>query len=148
MKKKVLHRYILLLFVLLAGIFESCEIVFEDTIAFDQRDLVTGTYDIDEYSETEGLSFNYNLEIYKSVRYHKSVIIYNLYDSGSEVIADIYDNGRKIKIPRQLIHGLEFEGAGTLYGSGELSLIYTVHDKNSHDYFVDFLSATGWKYQY
>ena len=146
MKNTFLQRYILLLFVLLAGILVSCEIAFEDV--FDQRDLVIGAYDIDEYSETEGLSFNYNLDIYKSARYYNSVIIYNLYDSGSEVIANIYDNGRKIKIPRQIIDGREFEGAGTLYGSGELSLTYTVHFINSNNYFVDFLNASGWKYQY
>ena len=148
MKNTVSHRYFLLLLVLTAGILQSCEIVFEETFAYDPRDLVIGTYDIEEYSETEGLSFNYSMDIYKSVRYRNRVIIYNLYDSGTEVIADIYDNGRKIKIPRQIIYDLEFEGVGTLYGSGEISLIYTVHDKNSRDYFVDFLNATGWKYQY
>ena len=69
-----------------------------------------------------------------------------MYDANTEIVAHVYENGKKIRIPRQRILDIEFEGVGTLYGSGELSLTYAVHDLKPRSNFVDFLSATGWKY--
>lgn len=128
--------------VLLAG----CDIIIEDPFLFDERDLLTGNYEVEEYSETEGATFVYDLSIYKSRHHYNIIILYNLYDSDLEVIAEVYEYGKKIRIPQQRIGDLEFEGAGTLYNDEELSITYTVRNMSNNPLFADFVSAIAWKY--
>jgi len=123
----------------------GCEMVVENGFP-DQRMFVIGDYEIEEYSELDGTMFYYDVGIYKSGYAGDHIIIYNLYDSGLDILARVYDNGEKIRIPLQRLENLEFEGAGTLFNGNELSLTYVVRDVQSPVFYTDYLSAVGWKY--
>jgi len=123
----------------------GCEMVGEDGFP-DQRNLIAGNYEVEEYSELDGTIFYYDVGIYKSGYAGDHIIIFNLYDSGLDILARVYDSGEKIIIPLQRVEDLEFEGAGTLFNGDELSLTYVVRDVQSPVFYTDYLRAVGWKY--
>lgn len=136
----------ILIFLAFSIILGGCDIIIEDLFLIDERDLLVGNYEVEEYSETDGATFIYDLSIYKTRHHDNIIIIYNLYDSDLEIIAEVYEYGKKIRIPLQRIGDLEFEGAGTLYNDEELSITYTVRNIHNNPLFADFLSAVAWKY--
>lgn len=134
MKTKVL--------LLIAGlVFTSCDMLVVEP-RYDDRDRVTGSYRIEEYSQTYNESIRFNIYIRKSANAYNSsdVIIENFYNAGVDVRAEIVNN--KIYISRQYVNGYEIEGVGTVFFN-EITLNYKVRDTHSNRP-VDFCEATAW----
>ena len=119
----------------------GCQIIiYDEPSYFDKRDVLVGFYEIEEYSETTDLYFNYEIDIVKSCCDENEVLIRNFYDVDLEVSA--FFNGSKLAIPRQYIGDYEIEGTGRLESS-TLTISYVV--RNMYQYpKTDFLSATAW----
>lgn len=136
-------KYLTLLFVFALG---GCQIILydDDTRYWDDRDDFVGYYEVEEYSETTDLYFNYEIDIVKSCCNSNEVFIRNFYDVDLEVRARV--NGYRLTIPRQYIGNYEIEGTGRV-DNFRLSLSYVV--RNPHQYpSTDFLSATAWLVTY
>src|SRR5687768_2262885 len=105
-------------------ILTGCEITTVVEPRYDNRDRMTGYYDVEEFSNT------YNEYTYYTVRLSK-------YGSGNEIrlsnfyAVDIsvyaYVNGDHITIPYQVVDGYAIEGVATYFGNG-IDLTYSVKD--------------------
>ena len=115
----------------------SCEFNYIEP-RYDYRDRVTGSYDVEEYSETFNDYHYYAIHItkYSSGR---TVYLNNFYDADLSVYA--YLDGDKLTIPLQTVDGFEIEGVGTLHSS-DMSLNYRVKDLYS-DTRTDFCETWG-----
>jgi len=130
------------LLLLIAGlVLTSCDILVVEP-RYDDRDRITGSYRIEEYSQTYNESVRFNIYIRKSGYGYNStdVIIENFYNAGVDVRAEIINN--KINISRQYVNGYEIEGVGTVIFN-EISLNYRVRDTYANRP-VDFCEATAW----
>jgi hypothetical protein len=127
---------------LIAGlVLTSCDILVVEP-RYDDRDRVTGSYRIEEYSQTYNESIRFNIYIRKSANAYSSsdIIIENFYNAGVDVRAEIVNN--KIYISRQYVNGYEIEGVGTVVFN-EIILNYKVQDTYSNRP-VDFCEAKAW----
>ena len=127
---------------LIAGlVFTSCDILIVEP-RYDDRDRVTGSYRIEEYSQTFNESIRFNIYIRKSgIGYNsQEVIIENFYNAGVEVRAEIIND--KVYISRQYINGYEIEGVGTVFFD-EIRFNYKVRDTYTNRP-VDFCEARAW----
>ena len=108
---------------------------------YDPRSRVTGSYDVEEYSETYNNVVRYDINISKSA-YSDKIFIGNFYDSGIAVEAFVeYD---KIIIPYQVVNGYEIEGVGTI-SNNYVSFRYSVRDTYANTY-TDFCEADAFRY--
>jgi len=115
----------------------SCGDIYYVEPAYDPRDLVVGSYDINEYSSTYDEYWRYGVSIYKS---QYDVVIDNFYNSGLLVNAHI--NGNQIYIPWQSVDGYEIQGNGSIAG-GSVSINYKIRDTYSPNPVWDFCNASG-----
>jgi len=123
----------------LVTVLSSCDIMIVDPV-FDDRDRMTGSYRLEEHSQTYNDFTRFNIYIRKSGIYD-GVVIENFYNAGVDVRASIsYD---KIYISRQFINGYEIEGVGTFYGD-EIRFSYRVKDIYSYNKPIDFCNAVAW----
>jgi len=119
--------------------FTSCNVMIVEPV-YDDRDRMTGSYLLEEHSQTYNDFTRFNIYIRKSGIYD-GVVIENFYNAGVDVRASIsYD---KIYISRQLIDGYEIEGVGTFYGD-EIRFSYRVKDIYSYNKPIDFCNAVAW----
>jgi len=117
----------------------SCELTIIEPV-YDDRDRVTGSYQLEEHSQTYNDFTRYFISIHKTGSYDE-VIIENFYNAGVNVRATVvYD---KIYISRQRVNGYEIEGIGTRYGN-EIDFSYHVRDTYSYNNPTDYCSATAW----
>ncbi|MDZ7650556.1 MAG: hypothetical protein U5K54_27330 [Cytophagales bacterium] len=128
-----------LLLLIITSLLISCDILVVEPV-YDSRDRIIGTYQIEEYSQTYNDYVRYNVYIRKNFGYRTEVIIENFYNIDVDVIAEIV--GDKIFISRQVAHGYEIEGVGTLYYD-EIRFTYRVRD-NYYNKPTDFCEATAW----
>lgn len=127
---------------LLLGIvvFTSCDILVVEPV-YDSRDRLTGSYRMEEYSQTYNDYLHYTIYIRKGFGSRsQSLIIENFYNSDADVIAEMV--GDKIFISRQIVQGYEIEGVGTLYYD-EIKFTYRVRD-SYYNKPTDFCEATAW----
>jgi hypothetical protein len=119
----------------------SCEVNYIEP-RYDSRDRITGSYDIEEYSDTNNEYHYYRMSITKASGYDK-IYINNFYDANISVYA--YFNDNKITIPYQVIDGFEVEGTGTLFNS-DFSISYRVKDRynNYPSDFGDMYGSNGY----
>ena len=115
----------------------SCEILIVDS-DYNQPNLVSGVYRVQEYSQTYAQNFNYNIWISRSGSSSQTVYIDNFYDQEITVRAEVI--GRKLYIRRQYVGGFEIEGSGTIWGS-KIQFDYSVDDMYSHKP-IDYCEAT------
>ena len=126
-----------LLIILIA--FTSCDILIVEP-AIDYRERITGSYAVEEHSQTYNDYTNYDIYIRKS-GFSDEVIIENFYGAGIDVRATVDHD--KIYISRQVVEGYKVEGVGTLYGD-EIQFSYSVTDTWSSHGPTDFCNATAW----
>jgi hypothetical protein len=127
------------LFLSLALLATACEVVVVEP-RYDERERVTGSYQVDEYSETYNSSFHYRLQISKSGS-SNDIYLDNFYDADLLVRGELV--GNKIVIPWQLRDGYEIEGVGTVYGNS-ITFSYTVKD-TYNDIPTDFCETEAWR---
>ena len=120
-------------------VFTSCDIMIVEPI-YDDRDRVTGSYQIEEHSQTYNDYTRFSIYIRKSGSYD-GVIIENFYHANVNVRATVASD--KIYISRQIVDGYEIEGVGTFYGD-EIQFSYKVRDTYSYNKPTDFCNATAW----
>ncbi len=119
----------------------SCDIIIVEPVV-DDRDRVTGSYQIEEHSHTYNDYVQFYIYIRKSGG-SDGVIIENFYNADVNVRANVvYD---KIYIARQIVDGYEIEGVGTIY-KDEIQFSYKVRDTFSTHEPTDFCNATAWFY--
>ena len=131
---KKLYFYSLLIF-----FFASCEVIIIEP-AYDLRDDVVGSWEVEEYSETYNITTRYYINISKSVSEYDAVRIHNFYDVNVSVKA--YVEGNKIYIPLQVKNGYEIEGVGTLH-FGEITFNFSVYDLINGG-ITDYCDAIAW----
>lgn len=119
----------------------SCDITIVEPMYRD-RDRVTGSYQVEERSQTYNDYIRYAIYIRKSGSYD-DVVIENFYNADVNVRATVVSD--KIYISRQLVDGYEIEGVGTFYGD-EIQFSYKVRDTYSYNKPTDFCNATAWLY--
>lgn len=104
---------------------------------------ITGDYEVDEWSETLGIQSYFNIYIYRD-RYDEDIVyIGNFYDSGIEVLAEVY--GSRIRIPLQVVGPYEIRGSGS-YLAGEITIDYSVRDIYNPTGLTDFCNAICLRY--
>ena len=117
----------------------SCNLMIIEPV-YDDRDRLTGSYRIEEHSQTYNDYTRFSIYIRKSGIYDE-VVIENFYNTSLVVRASVaYD---KIYISRQIVNGYEIEGVGTYYGD-EIEFSYRVRDTYSYNRPTDFCNATAW----
>lgn len=119
----------------------SCDVLIVEPVYTD-RDRVTGSYQVEEHSETYNDYTRFYIFIRKSSGYD-GAIIENFYDADVNVKATVVAD--KIYIHRQIVDGYEMEGVGTFYGD-EIRFSYKVRDTYSNNKPTDFCNATAWLY--
>lgn len=129
-----------LLFVFMLAGLSACEFYYPAPL-YDERTRISGSHDVDEYSETYNTSTFYTIRIGCSGSYDQ-IYIDNFYGVGIRVYATFRNN--KIEIYRQLVDGYEVEGVGTVYGD-EIEFNYRVKDTYSY-LRSDYCEATAWRY--
>lgn len=135
--KKALLFFIL---ILLAG----CELyIYEEPVPWDDRDYFIGEYRVEEFSETTGSIYNYDIRIRKAWNNNREIKIKNFYGIGLNVIAIV--DGNRLTIPLQEEDGYEIEGTGRVYGD-KLVLTFMARDLYELPTYTDFVSAEGWLY--
>ena len=117
----------------------SCDLIIVEPI-YNDRDRVTGSYQIEEQSQTYNDYKRFSIYIRKSGIYD-DVIIENFYDADVNVRATVVSD--KIYISRQIVNGYEIEGVGTFY-QDEIQFSYKVRDTYSYKKPTDFCNATAW----
>lgn len=117
----------------------SCDLIIVEPI-YNDRDRVTGSYQVEEHSQTYNDYTRFSIYIRISGGYD-DVIIENFYDAEVNVRATVISD--KIYISRQIVNGYEIEGVGTFYGD-EIQFSYKVRDTYSYDSPTDFCNATAW----
>ena len=112
------HSLLLALFVLSATVFltTSCEVEEKDYEKF------LGTYIVDETCDGGSMD-NYEIVISENNTGPSDVQIFNLYDVGESLTANV--SGDKITIGSQSTFLVTFEGSGTLTGD-DLTIDFTV----------------------
>lgn len=106
-------------------------------------DRITGNYEVDEWSETLGIQTYFNIYISRD-RYDTDIVyISNFYDSGIEVLAEVY--GSRIRIPLQVVGPYEIQGSGSYY-AGEITIDYSVRDIYNPTGLTDFCNAICFRY--
>lgn len=116
----------------------SCEIMVVEPV-YDERNRVTGTYQVEEYSQTYNDYIQFTIYIRKTIGYSNEIVIENFYNANIDVRATVTDG--KIYIGRQLVNGYEIEGVGTLYFD-EIRFTYRVRD-TYYNKPTDFCEATA-----
>ena len=137
-----MKRNIIIPIVLLV-VFSSCEIIVlnEEPVFIDLRDQYTGSYRIEEHSDTYGEISEYSISITKS-RYDEDIlIIHNFYGVNIDVIAQLR-NG-KVVIPLQVVNGYEVEGE-LWHLPSQLEFEYIVTDVTRFHLITDFCTAVAW----
>jgi len=132
------------LFILLSLVtLTSCEIIIhnEEPIFFDQRDKFTGSFRLEEVSNTYNEIAEYSISIYKSSHDTDVVFIRNFYGVNIEAMAIV--RGDKLILPLQEIDGYEIEGE-VWYHIGELEFDYVVRDITRHQIINDYCTAVAW----
>jgi hypothetical protein len=128
-----------ILFIALVALLSSCNLMIIEP-AFDDRDRITGSFQLEERSQTYNDYSRYFIYIRKTGVYDE-VIIENFYSLGINIRAQVvYD---KIYISRQRVNGYEIEGIGTNYGS-KIEFSYHVRDTYSYNKPTDYCNATAW----
>jgi len=124
-------------------VLSSCEILVVEPM-YDVRDQVTGSYRVEEYSQTYNEAIRFTIYIRKSGLGYTSreVIIENFYNANMDVYAEV-SSGR-INIPRQFVGGYEIEGVGSIF-LNEIQFNYKVRDTYTNR-IADFCEATAWLY--
>jgi hypothetical protein len=129
-------------YVILLLVVHGCELIFDED-PVDNVDLITGVYEVDEWSETlEAQSF-FQLSIYRNSHRNGKIHLENFYNAGLDVYAEV--NGYKIQIPPQQVEHYEIEGMGSFY-EGELIMTYRVTYMDSQSEIVDVCHAICMKY--
>ena len=105
----------------------SCELTLIDPV-FDNRDRITGTYRLEEYSQTYNDFFQYSIYIYRS-GYRHEVRIENFYNANLAVFGEL--QGDKLYIHRQVTNGYEIEGVATVFAQS-LEFNYRVRELYSN----------------
>ena len=123
----------------LVVVLTSCDVIIVEPIYHD-RDRVTGSYQVEEHSQTYNDYTQFSIYIRKSGSYD-DVIIENFYNADVNVRATVVSD--KIYISRQIVDGYEIEGIGTFYGD-EIQFSYKVRDTYSYNKPTDFCNATAW----
>jgi hypothetical protein len=106
---------------------------------YDSRDRITGSYEVEEYSETYDDYTYYSFRVSKS-SYRDEVYFNNFYGADIRIYAVVSND--RITIPFQEENGYEIEGVGTIRGS-EIHLSYTVKDLYDHSY-TDYCETVAW----
>jgi hypothetical protein len=128
-----------IILVALVILLASCNLMIIEPV-YDDRDRITGSYQIEEHSQTYNDYVRFFVYIRKSGSYDE-IVIENFYNADVNVRASVaYD---KIYIPRQIINGYEIEGIGTFYGD-EIKFSYHVRDTYSYYKPTDFCNAIAW----
>ncbi len=117
----------------------SCNLMIIEPV-YDDRDRITGSYTVEERSQTYNDYTQYFISIRKSGNYDE-VVFENFYNAGINIRASVaYD---KIYISWQMVNGYEIEGVGTFYGD-KIKFSYRVRDTYSYSKPTDFCNATAW----
>lgn len=114
---------------------------FEDDGNFDNRRRITGSYDMEEHSETFNQILHYRLWITTVGCDENEVYLENFYDADLRVRAIM--RGDKLTIPYQVIDGYEIEGTATIFNN-EIHFNYRVEDRYSYEP-VNFCEARAFK---
>ncbi|HCZ34510.1 MAG TPA: hypothetical protein DHV26_01125 [Cytophagales bacterium] len=130
-----------LTFVVLALVLTSCEITIVEP-RYDDRDQITGSYRLEEYSQSWRVYSNFEIYIRKLGTGYGAdeVLIENFYNADIDVVARVY--GNSITIPLQYVNGYEVEGSATIY-LNEISFTYRVRDTYTRSS-PDYCEATVW----
>ena len=124
----------LLLLFLVCALFASC-----NKDGQNDRDQFLGRYEVEEYSHRSlGHREDYEVRIDRDPQRENQVIIYNFYNLGLEVSAEV--EGRTLVVPVQVHNFFEVEGEGSLSGS-EITLHYTIRSVLESSDFCDDLAA-------
>lgn len=115
----------------------SCDIMVVEP-SYDDRNRITGSYHIEEYSQTYNDYTSFFIYVRKS-GLGQAVVIENFYNAGIDVRAEYQFD--KIYIDRQFVNGYEIEGVGTIYGD-EIRFNYKVRDTYTNRP-TDFCNATA-----
>lgn len=135
MKKKLLGLSLLLL------LMSSCDVVYVEE-PIDARNLFTGRFEVEEYSETLDQTTIYNMRVSKENNVYSNLIfLENFYAADIDVFAEVY--GDEIKIPRQKTNGYIIQGVGHLE-YGDIVMTYSVEDLYSNG-FVDFCNTVAYR---
>jgi hypothetical protein len=121
-------------FLLMSVALMACDLALMEP-GYDERNYITGSYWVEEYSHTYNSYARFPVTIRKAG--YGEVRIDNFYDVNISVQAH-YDNG-KIYIYRQVVNGYEVEGVGTVYGN-DIEFSYKVRDTYTYKP-VDFCHA-------
>ena len=123
----------------------SCDlyVVEEQPYSYDNRERVTGRYDVDEYSDTYDEYTYYSVSITTGYG-RREIYIDNFYGQGLDVVA--YLDGSVIDIPFQVIDGYEIEGHGLVY-SDKIDFHYSVTDRYNHGY-TDHCDTEAFRVRY
>lgn len=118
----------------------SCEVIIVEPV-YDNRDRITGSFSVKEYSQTYDQFIRFSVSIYKSGYSGKAIMIDNFYNAGIQVDAEL--SGNQIYIPWQIRDGFSIEGSGSVYGE-ELRLSYTVIDTYDRRKPADYCDSKAW----
>ena len=124
-------------FIAFAVVLASCEIIVVDS-DYAQVNLVSGVYQLEEYSQTYNQNFQYTVWVSQSGGDSRILYIDNFYDQEITVRAEVI--GRKLYIRQQYVDGYEIEGSGTIWGS-KIQLDYSINDVYSNRP-TDYCKAT------
>ena len=130
----------LLPIILVAVAASACDVYVVEP-RYDQRDVLVGHYEVEEYSETYDDLLYYDIRISKASG-HDEIWMNNFYAADISVLA--YVEGDRITIPYQKVSGYEIEGVGTVH-HGDLHLSYTVVDLYDHHAPTDYCQADAWR---
>ena len=135
MKKALLGLSLLLLI-------SSCDVIYVEEVPVDSRNLFTGRYEVEEYSDTYDELTIYDMRVVKDIdRYSNVIYLRNFYGANIEIFANVI--GDELRIPRQKVNGFLISGVGHLE-YGDLVLSYSVEDLRSNNY-IDFCSTIAYR---
>lgn len=120
----------------------SCDVVYVEEAPIDSRNLFTGRFEVEEYSETYDELTLYDMRIVKSGDPYSNVIyLRNFYGADIEIYANVY--GDELRIPRQTVNGYLIKGVGHVEYS-DIVLTYSVEDLRSNSY-IDFCNTVAYR---
>ena len=128
----------------------SCEVyVYEEApvprppvVVVDQRDMFTGIFDLEEWSQTFQATKLYEVQIVKSLYADNRIFIRNFYCDGLEVEAFI--SGNTFVIPEQIIGPYLISGQGQIRGD-ELYMEYYVNYDDGFAFYEDYATANAFR---
>lgn len=97
------------------------------TTGSDPRDVYVGTFRCNETSSLIGTTPPFDVVITKSTTASDQILIYNIYNLGSNTKAYAIIQGSQVTIPNQPVAGNFIQGTGTLQTAVTLALTYTVN---------------------